>query len=44
MRRHAKWSLILTCNDDSPNDNDGKFVVDVTIIRNRRFPLITPRP
>ena len=25
--------LYLTCNDDSPNDNDGKFVVDVQIIR-----------
>ena len=27
--------LYLTCNDDSPNDNDGKFVVDITIIRVR---------
>ena len=27
--------LYLTCNDDSPNDNDGKFVVDVQIIRRR---------
>lgn len=25
--------LYLTCNDDSPNDTDGKFVVDVQIIR-----------
>lgn len=27
--------LYLTCNDDSPSDNDGKFVVNVTIIRGR---------
>ncbi len=25
--------LFLTCNDDSPSDNNGKFVVTVTIIR-----------
>jgi hypothetical protein len=25
--------LYLTCNDDSPSDNNGKFVVTVEIIR-----------
>lgn len=25
----------LTCNDDSPNDNDGKFIVNVQVIRRR---------
>jgi len=27
--------LYLTCNDDSPSDNNGKFVVTVEIIRRR---------
>jgi hypothetical protein len=27
--------LYLTCNDDSPSDNNGKFVVKVQIIRGR---------
>jgi hypothetical protein len=27
--------LFLTCNDDSPSDNNGKFVVTVRIVRRR---------
>jgi hypothetical protein len=36
--------LYLTCNDDAPDDNEGEFVVKVRIVRNRKLPLITPRP